>query len=392
MKHILRKPLLPLLLVLVLLFGVCFMTLFSKGIADDRQQVENLYLNTKLIFQVLPGENSTTALQLDTHTGGKILDLDAVDISCTRMECLYSLRAPQSIGGIAKAYGTNNPQWLGEDRDISISYGQGWDDQRFLRQDGFPVPCIMESEFCDQLGLQTGDTFIIAGTYEEELDPAKAPDLTMVLAGEFTDVKGKMGKMTLIVPEWIFLAKPGLLFNSNMMYDCFYRSFSFQLESSYNKEYKQVQDQVEEILKNSSKFTVYSNARVQEQSVRPIERRLQIQQMLVVPLGILFCIAAAVLSVLIGLSLRSEIFLRFMWGEKRGLVFWKMLLSIGCVIMIGGICLVPLIICLAGMEWLFWASGYYFMCMLISMVCGCVPLLVTCMQNLVALYQTREGS
>lgn len=391
MKHIIRKPILPILLAAVLIFGVCFMTLFQKGIEDDKQQVENLYQNTTLVFQILPGENATTALRLDTYTGSKILALDALQESYVRMECLYSLRVPQLDPGCAVVYGTNNLRWLTEDMEIQLSFAEGWNFDRFLREEDSLIPCVMDAEQMERLDLSFGDTVVISGSPEADSDPEKAPDLGLTLVGSYKDEKEKLAENTLIVPEGLFLAKPGLLYNSNMMFDCFYRVFTFTLDPSYNRQYKQIQDQVEEILDDPGKFTVYSNARILEQAIRPIERRLQIQQMLVLPLAILFCVAAAVLTVLLTISFRTEIFLRFMWGERRLWVFLQMLFSVISIHVLCAFLLLPLILLMAGNQWLMWSYHYFWICAAVTAAAACVPLTQTCCTNLVSLYQSREG-
>lgn len=387
MKHIVRKPLLPILLVLILLFGSCFMTLFQKGIEDDRQQVENLYQNTKLVFQILPGENATTALRLDTYTGSKILALDLVEESYTRMECLYSLRQPEAMPGVGKVYGTNNPGWLATDFGLQINYLENWDNERFLSDSSLGIGCIVSTEMAEAFSSE----LVIAGADAEGEDNPKAPDLQLIIVGTYTDPAGKLGQGGLIVPEGIFLAKPGLLFNSNMMFDCFYRGFAFELNSAYNKQHKQVTEEIENILDDPGKFTVYSNARILDQAIRPIERRLQIQQMLILPLGILFCIAVSILGILTAISLRTEIFLRFMWGEKRMKVFFKMLLSVLVIELFCGCILIPALLVLAGKGWIVWGLRYFAVCVGISALCVGVVLLRNCSENLVKLYQTREG-
>lgn len=387
MKHIIRKPLLPILLVLILLFGSCFMTLFQKGIEDDKHQVENLYQNTKLIFQILPGENATTALRLDTYTGSKILALDLVEESYTRMECLYSLRQPEAFPGVGIVYGTNNPSWLATDFGLQIHYLENWDDERFLTDSSLGIPCIVSTETAETCSSE----LVIAGAEAEGEDNPKAPDLQLIIVGTYTDPAGKLGQGGLIVPEGIFLAKPGLLFNSNMMFNCFYRGFAFELNNAYNKQHKQVTEEIEDILGDPGKFTVYSNARILDQAIRPIERRLQIQQMLILPLGILFCIAVSILAILTAISFRTEIFLRFMWGEKRWKVFFKMLLSVLAIEFICGCILVPALFVFAGKAWIVWGLRYFAMCIGASILCSAVVLMRCCTENLVKLYQTREG-
>lgn len=391
MKHIYRKPLLPALVMTALCFAVCFMTLFSKSIADDTALVDALYRNTRLEFQILPGDQSGSVLQLDTHTGSKIKVVEQIPETCTLMWCDYSVREPELLVGAGEVYGTNNLSFLAEKLDIRIAYGKDYKAEKFIYTSGENTPCVMDEMLASQLGLSIGDSLTIAPTEDVSRDPEKAPSLGMILVGTYTCAEDRPGDNGLIVPEELFLAKPGLLYNSNMMYRCFYRDFYFRIDPAYNRSYDQIEKQVEQILDDPEEYTIYSNARSLEQMVRPIERRLAVQQMLVLPLGVLFALACGVLSVLLVMSFHTEVFLRFMWGEPRWKVFGAMVLSTAVVFFITAVFTVGLVRLLAGSAWLFRACSYLGAVMAFCAVCMAVALLRDCSKNLVRFYQSREG-
>ena len=67
MKHLYRKPLLPVLLMAMLLFGTCFMTLFQKGMAEDRQRIEDIYNHTHIYIEAFTAGDANQALKMNIY-------------------------------------------------------------------------------------------------------------------------------------------------------------------------------------------------------------------------------------------------------------------------------------------------------------------------------------
>ena len=78
MKHIFRKPMLPCVLLVLLVFGLCFLTLFQQSIRNNQDTVNEMYDSVQLTFQVLPGTSANGVLQLRNKTVTKIKNVEGV--------------------------------------------------------------------------------------------------------------------------------------------------------------------------------------------------------------------------------------------------------------------------------------------------------------------------
>lgn len=393
MKELMRSPRLPALVLALLVFGVCFMTWFQKSIEDNLTQIERLYETTQLIFQVLPGEESTTELRMNLHKGSLIQELPEVTAYMGMIRCNYSLRQPESRPALSSICGTDNLPLFAQSNNLTITFGTGWDEETFLGGWDGGVPCLMEDTLAQELQLQPGDTFVIAPTNGWD-DPHWAPDITMVLSGTYLDPDASLDANGLITQEGIFLTDPNtphLLCNSQMMYDCFYRQFTFLIDPAYNREYARIQQEAEEILASAGKFSVHTNARTLQEAVQPLERKLHLQQMLVMPLAVLLTLACAVAAVLLTLSMRTEVFLRLMWGQNRRKVFFRLLFRLGGFLLLcAGLSLV-LVFITCGSNWLLWASSYTAVTVGVCLLPVSGVLMRCCGRNMVKFYQSREG-
>ena len=106
---------------------------------------------------------------------------------------------------------------------------------------------------------------------------------------------------------------------------------------------------------------------------------------------VVFMIATMVIGLLLALSLKTELFLRFLIGEKRLSVFLKVLGSLlVSLALFSGVALLG-VWCTAGAEWIAQAIKYLIMTVLLTAFVMAVPLAVISAKNLVKLYQQREG-
>lgn len=384
MKHFIRKPLLPILILAVMVFAGCFLAFFQDGIQRDRAQVEGLYDNTLLTIELLPGENSTDLLCLPTHKGDFIEALEQVSKTLRVMEC-----DAQLDGSTMRIYGTNDHTWFAQHRNLDAELWEDWDWATFSETNN-TIPCIVGSQLCSSLELSLGDTLTIIPVDFTGIPTDTAPEVTMVVTGIFSDPTHAMDS-GMIVPEEIFLFGPRLLHNSNMMYDCFYRTFVMELDPAYNRDYDATEDAVEGIVYDLKEFELVSNFRTLRRAVGPLERKLAVQEQLVLPLAVLFAMAAMTCTVLLVKSLETEIFLRLMWGEKRISVFGKL---IGTVLLWLTVCTVisaATVWLSAGKDWLSWAAGYSGIISTFCAIAAACPMGHSCGRNLVAFYQSKEG-
>lgn len=383
MKHLIRKPLLPILLLAVMAFASCFLTFFQDGIRRDRAQVEGLYDNTIITIELLSGDESAGQLQLPTHKGDFLKAIEQVSKILCVMECDAQLEDTYT-----RIYGTNDYAWLARHQDLNVQLWDGWDWTAFSETDGV-IPCIVGANIRYSFGVSLGDTVTIIpmdyrGTYSD-----KAPEVTMVIAGFFSDPTYAMDG-GIIVPEEIFLYGPKLLYNSQMMYDCFYRTCLLELDPAYNRDYEAVEEAIDEVLFDV-KYELVSNFRTLRRAVGPLERKLAVQERLVLPLGVLFAMAAMTCMALLAKSFETESFLRLIWGEKRIGVFGKLMGAMilwlaGCGILSAVTAGVA-----AGGDWFAWAAGYAGTVSLLCAVAAAVSMGWSCGRNLVKFYQSKEG-
>lgn len=204
MKHIVRKPLLPILLLAVMVFAGCFLAFFQDGIQRDRAQVEGLYDNTILTIELLPGDYSSDLLQLPTHKRDFLEALDQVSKTLCVMECDAQLDNTDT-----RIYGTNDHAWFAQHRDLEVELWDGWDWTSFSERNNM-IPCIVGINLLNNLELSLGQTVTIIPVDYTGIQTDRNPEVVMVVAGFFSDPTHVMDG-GIIVPEEIFLFGPRLL-------------------------------------------------------------------------------------------------------------------------------------------------------------------------------------
>ena len=213
----------------------------------------------------------------------------------------------------------------------------------------------------------------------------------MLVVGVYEDGLGRTKEGSLVVPQESFLGEPKLFYYSDMMYRCYYRTYLMALNPEYNREYDRIQQRLEEILYDLKGYSFDTNAKALENAARPLTQKLQMQELLVMPLSLLFMGAAAVIGVLLGMSMGTEVFLRLMWGEKRlkvfaslgGTVCLWLVAAVAAACAAGGIT--------AGMAFTAWAARYSAATAVVCALSFGIPLAKACSSNLVKFYQSREG-
>ena len=391
MKHMMRKPMLPLLLLAVMVFGTAFLSFFKADIAAGWEQVDRLYSDSQVTVDLVP-DAGWANLQMKTHKDVMIQGMPEVAQTLTVMECFYVLRdgTPLLRSDDGQEFvpaetsiirGTNDIVWLEDYWDLQIEWLDGWDGDRFRVTDG-KVPCLVRREMLDTVG----EIVPISPTpWDGEVHP-DAPVFELVVAGIVEDEIGRIEETDILVPEESFLGEPKLFYNSYMMYRCYYRAYAMRVDPVYNREYDRVEKELEQKLYDLKGYSFATNAHALENAARPLVQKLQMQELLVTPLCVLLCLAAVVIAVLLGMSFELEVFLRLMWGEKRAKVFASL----------GGAVLLWLVICViasvgAGFVMPAWAAKFSSVTAVLSMAGCAVPLGIRCGGNLIRSYQSREG-
>lgn len=386
-----RRPLLPVLLMIFLAGSVCCLTLFENNIQRNRQTVDELYESMQLRYRVLPGNASSGGeLNLTYYTAEDIEDMAEVASGYGVMESEYSLRMPENVPGLSVVYGTEVPDWFAGERALTITYAEGWDGTAFQSDaESGEIPCIMDVSLQEMLGLEPGQTFSVAGYRAGEND-SNAPAVSMVLAGVF--VNGSVEPMSLIVPEWLFLQEGQLLHSLRMReMGLRYTEFWFELKPEYNRYFDQIEDQVKEILDKKGNYLLYGNTRELTNAVRPLERKGEFQQKLVLPMEAAFCVIVILTDLLYALSLREEIFLRLLWGEKRGRILFKNFICLCMPDILGGVPGLGIAMLLPGGRGrMAQLCAYMGVCVFSGIAAAMIVVLCTCKANLIRLYQQRE--
>ena len=400
MKHLIRKPMLAILLLAVTVFGTGFMAFFQADIAAGWAQIDRLYNETQITVELVP-EAGWSNLQMKTHKSMIIEGMPEIAQTLSVMECSYVLHGaqpiPEPLEGMEESivetstiHGTNNLPWLAEAWGLRLHWHGSWSADTFTATEAL-LPCLVRQELLDAVDAVPGDTITVSPTHLQNMLPLGAKQFQLLIVGSFEDSLSRTGKWSVLVPEEGFLEGPRLLYNSNMMYRCYYRAYAMKLNPEYNREYDRIENELEEILYDLHGYSFASNAQALENATRPLAQKLQMQEMLVAPMAVLLCAAAVIIAVLLGMGMATEVFLRLMWGEKR----------LGVLLRLGGTVCLWLVICVtaacgvscltAGAAWLGWAAQYSAATGVLCL-CGCaVPLLKYCFSNLVKSYQSREG-
>lgn len=388
MKHLYRKPLFPALLLAILIFGCCFMTLFEKGAAEDRQRIEDIYNNTRIYIEALPAEDDGDTLRMNTHRGDTAAQLEEIESSLVMLECPYAIHAPQALGALSLAYATNAPDALASYRNFKIAWGEGWDETRFLQTEE-QTACLMDEVLADTLGLQSGDSVTVAPAKEIGLEYDYARERTLVLAGTISGNQSELLSNAIIMPRSNFVGADGMLYTASMMTNCYYRAYRLELKREYNRDIYTAVEHVEKALIDN--YTIITNADTITNAVRPIELKLQLQSMLRLPLLLVFCATTAVLGLLLAMSLKTEIFLRFLMGRGRLSVFGRLGGVLVLLLVCFGLAALGVTWAAAGTAWLRTAGEYLALTLALTLLTTLLPLARTCSKNLIKLYQEREG-
>ena len=409
MKHMIRKPMLALILLSVMVFGTAFLAFFRADIAAGWEQVDRLYRDTRITVELVP-EAGWDEIQMKTHKDIMIQAMPEVAETMSVLECYYVLRdgtplpqpvQPELEEGVeyvqeyvpAQTHtirGTNNLPWLTDYWDLTIEWmaGKTIDDFR-AEENG--APCLIRRELLESEGLELGGTIRVSPTAFYQEVHYQAPEIQLTIIGIYSEPYGHTAQQDLLIPEGSFLNGPKLLWNSDLMYRCYYRAYALRLDPAFNREYDRVETALEQVLYDLSAYSFATNARAIENAARPLIQKLQMQELLVLPLCLLLMLAAVAAAVLLGLGMDTEVFLRLMWGEKRGRVFAAMSglvclwLLVCAVVSCTAACLT------AGTQWVGWAARYSSFSAVACLIGCAVPLGRSCGSNLVRSYQSREG-
>lgn len=399
MKHILRKPMLPIILLVIIILGTAFLAYFRADIDAGWRYVDDLYKNTQIEVELVADGGGY--LQMWTHKDIIFSGMPEVLETYTMLYCPYVLRdgtplppADEFSGRIStttrRIYGTKNINWFAEYWNMNIQWHSGFSAENFSVTDGI-IPCLVQQPFLENNGLEIGHTIFVSPCPTEGIMMANAPEIPAKIVGIYEEPMGRTGSGDLIVPEACFMEAPKLMYGPDVLNQLYYRAYALKIDPAYNREYERIEDELEGFLYDMGGYSFVTNADALEKAARPLIQKLQMQELLVTPLCILFCAAAVVIAVLLGLSMNLEVFLRLMWGEKRAAVF----VSLGCVVLVLLVFAVAAAwgadFLTAGRIWAIWGIKYAAATAGLCLAGCAIPLLRACCSNLIKSYQSRES-
>ena len=390
MKPVMRKPLLPLLLLTFFVFQLCFVGLLRQTIARDERIISDMYDKTTVTYQVLPGANAAGVLSFRPHAAERLERMDAFDGSFYYLICPYTLRVPASELDLGCFYGTNKPEQFLQEQGLTVSYADRFDANDW-QGNSEQIPCIVQADFAEKYGLTLSDRFTAAPYDGTEADDPKAPDARMKIVGIFDAPNGDVSQNAIILPDNVFLEEPTLFYNWRVLGSfCAYREYAFRVKPEYNSSLPELEQQINTLLYDQD-VTVHSDARVMKKAIRPIEQRLRIQKTIQTPLEIIFAIIPALLSLLFALSLQEDVFLKRLWGESSCRTFFAIMGKIVLVLLIAAGIAFGIGVIVLERRMLPWTGHYLGITLMLSSLAAAIPTAVSSRKNLVRFYQTKEG-
>lgn len=386
MKYIYRRPLLPFLYALLLLGGVTLTLLFSENMAGNRRAVDEMYANARIQFRVLPGTAAAAGLELPLERAERLKDTGLITQVYRELHCPVAAASENGFLAFQTAYGTSNIAAFSQTRNLSVAYGEGYDDARFQEKKNL---CLIEARLAEKYGLVPGDRIELMGCMLEYMLMEDAAPVELTLAGTYTNGDQQLLESAILVSDELFMAGGGLIYNNEMAKRWqYYTNFSFILDPAHNREYHMAHATLQEELGETTSFLLYSDSRVLENAIQPLERRLQTQDTLLPLLQLSLVAGCALLSVLMALYRKNDLLIRLVFGERRLSAMGKEWCGV-CLAMAPGAALAGIVLLIGALYGVSIASAAG-LCGSALVICLLLPLLTWTLSGgrLIQLYQS----
>ncbi len=385
LKRMWRKPLIPLLILVEFIASVLFMAVNENNIQENLEAIDQLYDNATIECQIIPNSVSVTGLGLSPFSAQDICKREEVT------SCLSAMFSPGFIYG-EKAdeepyviYGTNDLKGFCEKMSITPTMAEGHTVEGFCDE---KAVCLLMDKFAEEKGYQVGDTVLLTGGGERASYIEGAPVQELTIVGTYSNQGVTVEAF--VVPESCIYEKDEkrLIFNDDTRRFWYkYSKFYFTIDSAYNKNFEELEASLQEQIGAMGDYTLYSGTRELEESIRPLENKLELQRRLTIPVRLAFVGFTVLLTLLFEARERDEILIRRMRGESGLKV---MLETFGAA----SVLLVLLAVPAALLARLLGNSGTMIEQLIFSVaasaIAGGVLLAVLCSKNLIALYQTSR--
>ncbi len=378
-KRMIRKPLLPVLLLLIVLLGILFPAVLGRSMEKNYKELEGLYEGMTIRCELLPQAQIGDDFMLETGLAKRIVRMEEVSEYDCEMICPYNLRAPGTSTRNSTAYGTNDIEWFAGKHNLNYELSKDYEKVDFS---GSEKVCLISRQLLELLALKTGDSITVAGSERIEEKDESAPDLVLTVVGTFYSEDTDVPWNAVITPESCFFDQDGLIYTAGGVGQWrLYRAFEFFIDPSYNRTFDTVKESLQKSI--GSGWMLYSTSRELFQAVQPLEKKLDMQQLVYRLVTALFLLLPAVITVLICFKNKKEILIRIVYGEGAGHVFVTYWLSVA-----GLLCLAEVVS--AGIGFAFGnVNVWYAAAMLaLSISAAAATIGIICRTRLVKLYQS----
>lgn len=381
-KRMSRKPLLPLLLLTVILVGMIFPAAMSQVIDKSYTELEELYESMTIQCQLLPQTHIGADFSLEPSLGNQIVQVDEVSAYYCELSCPYYFRDPGPSSGNSIAYGTNDIYRFASAHGLEIKLSEEHETVDFSNGENI---CIVSRDLLDASSRNIGDRVTVAGSESFAKKDENAPDLVLTVVGVFKSDDTDIPWNTIIVPASSFFETGELVSTPEGIRNWrSYTAFDFTIDPTYNRTFDSVKESLQSII--GEEWLLYSTSRELYNAVQPLEKKLNVQQLIFNVMTVLFLCLPALITFMICIKDKSEVLIRIMHGENAVKVFFTSWMSYGGMILSFGALSLSIANAIGTFS-LWYAVGI----ITISIFAAGVTIGVICKTKLVTLYQSREG-
>lgn len=383
LKRMWRKPLIPLMILAELIASVLFVLINERNIQDNLKVIDQLYNNATIECQIIPNSVSITGLDLQPYAIQPLCQREEISTYfCTIFSPGYIV-GEKADGNAYLIYGTNDLNTFCEKMYITCNMAEGYSVDNFCYEKGV---CLLEEHFAAEKGYQVGDTVLLTGGGERGRYIESAPVQELTVVGTYSN-QGSVAE-SFVVPESCIYeqGEQRLIFSDEtrrLWYK--YSKFCFTIDSSYNKVYVQLEASLQEQISAMGEYDLFFGAREMEESLRPLENKLELQRWISLPVRMAFIVLSMLLTLLLLMQDRQEILIRRMRGECRFQILIETLTSVSLLLVILAIPAALLVNLFAGVNG---AMEHLLLSVFASAISGGVLLTFLCCKSLISLYQT----
>lgn len=381
-KRICRKPLLPLLLLLVILLGVLFPAVLNKSIERSYEELDELYAGMVIQCKLIPQTYIGADFSLKPEIGDRLTQMDEVSGYYCELNCPYYFRNPGPSSGNSMAYGTNDIYRFAEEHGLELCFSAEKTDIDFSGNENI---CVVGEDLLGAASRNIGDQVTVAGSTLMTEKDTTAPDLELTIIGSFKSEVTDIPWNAIIVPKSCFFDASELISTAEGVRKWrVYTAFDFKIDQAYNRTFDTVRESLQSVV--GEKWLLHSTSRELYCAIQPLEKKLNMQEMLFRIVTVLFLFLPALISGLLCAKDKNEIFIRMLYGETSGHLFWSSWIPyIGMFFLYGALSFV-LSRYIGYFNW--WnIMGIIFA----SILAAGIAIGLICKTKLVILYQTGEG-